>query len=466
MKMKNDSLFSEFEAVSAKQWKQKIQVDLKGADYNETLIWESLEGINVKPFYNAEDLGGKTNISTAKNYSWQIGQSIYAGNLELANRKAADVLGRGATALIFELPDADVEWSLLFKNIPLSSTPIHLKFHFLQLAPIQGLKEYIGNQSCEIYLHHDIIGNLGRSGNWFHNMAKDHKNLEEIVQLMDGNPSVSIISVDMALYQNAGANVVQQLAYGLTHVNEYLNHFDSALKDAKEKPIVFNVAIGPNYFFEIAKIKALRLLWKTISTAYGLTKECHILAFPSKRNKTLYDYNVNMLRTTSECMSAVLGGSDIVCNLPYDAIYHKDNEFGERIARNQLLLLKEESYFDEACYAAEGSYYIETLTKQLSEKALELFKQIETSGGFLNELKKGVIQNKIKASAIKEQQLFNEGELVLLGTNKYQNAQDRMKNDLELYPFLKQYKRKTLIAPILEKRLSEALEQQRLEEEG
>ncbi|MEM1259414.1 MAG: methylmalonyl-CoA mutase family protein, partial [Bacteroidota bacterium] len=145
--------------------------------------------------------------------------------------------------------------------------------------------------------------------------------------------------------------------------------------------------------------------------------------------------------------------------------YHKDNEFGERIARNQLLMLKEESYFDEAIKASEGTYYVETLTRQLAQKALELFKQIEASGGFLNQLKKGIIQKKIKESAAREQQLFNEGQLVLLGTNKYQNPEDHMKDNLELFPFLKQDKRKTLIEPILEKRLSEALEQNRLKDE-
>ncbi len=463
--MDNNSLFSEFEVVSAKQWKQKIQVDLKGADYNEALVWESLEGIKVKPFYNVEDVEGTVGFPLPDTHAWQVGQVIYGGHPNLANKKALDVLKRGATSLIFELPDSEINWSALFQNIPLESTPIHLSFHFLELAPFQKLKEFIGEKPCQIYLHLDLIGNLAKSGNWFHGMEQDHQILEEVVQLMDGNPSIGIISVDMGLYQNAGANLVQQLAYGLAHANEYLNHFDHVIKDAIEKPVVFKVAIGPNYFFEIAKLKALRWLWSSLASTYGLTKECHVLASPSKRNKTLYDYNVNMLRTTSESMAAVLGGANTVCNLSYDALYHKDNEFGERIARNQLLLLKEESYFDAAVKASEGTYYIETLTQQLAQKALELFKQIEASGGFLNELKKGIFQKKIKEASAREQQFFDEGQLVLLGTNKYQNPEDHMKNNLELFPFLKQDKRKTLIEPILEKRLSEALEQNRLKDE-
>jgi len=465
--MEKNSLFSEFESVSAKQWKQKIQVDLKGADYNEALVWESLEGISVKPFYHEEDVQDLPNFQLPENHSWQVGQTIYAGNPEMANKKAIDILKRGASSLVFDIPENKVDWSVLFKDIPLETTPIHFNFHFLEVEAVKQLLAYVEKRPVNFSLNLDIVGNLARTGNWLHNLEQDYKLMSECVQLADENESISILSVDVALYQNAGANRVQQLAYGLAHANEYLNHFNNVTSSAVEKsvPIVFKIAIGPNYFFEIAKLRALRWLWKTLSTAYGLNKECHILAIPSKRNKTLYDYNVNMLRTTSESMAAVLGGADTVCNVSYDALYHKDNEFGERIARNQLLLLKEESYFDEAVKASEGAYYIETLTMQLAEKALDLFKQLEASGGFLNEMKKGVIQKKIKASAAKEQELFDQGGLVLLGTNKFQNPEDKMKDNLELFPFLKQDKRKTLIEPILEKRLAASLEQNRLKDE-
>lgn len=268
------------------------------------------------------------------------------------------------------------------------------------------------------------------------------------------------MGTDVGLYQNAGANITQQLAYALAHANEYLNHFKS-----KTGNIVFNISVGGNYFFEIAKLRALRLLWKSLAAEYEIEMDCIILVQPSKRNKTLYDYNVNMLRTTTECMSAALGGANTVCNLAYDSIYHKDNEFGERIARNQLLVLKKESYFDAVQNPAEGAYYIESLTHQLAEKALELFKNIEAKGGFLSQLKTHSIQKKIKESANKEQQLFNDGNEVLVGTNKYLNSNDRMKSELELFPFVKTNPRKTLLEPIIEKRLAETLEQKRVKDE-
>src|SRR5690606_11702039 len=313
-----------------------------------------------------------------------------------------------------------------------------------------------------------IIGNLARNGNWFTTLNNDFNQFENIVK------STKTFSIDASLYHNAGANMVQQLAYALAHANEYLNRIDnnSSLRgifteSSNEKAeVIFNMSVGSNHFFEIAKIRALRLLWTTLISEYKFNIDCHIYTSPTKRNKTLYDYNTNMLRTTTECMSAILGGSDTICNLPYDAIYHKSNEFGNRIARNQLLILKHESYFDKVNNPADGAYYIETITNQLAEKALELFKNIEANGGFVKQLKEGTIQRKIKESADKEQQQFNAGDIVLTGTNKHANPSDKMKDNLELYPFVKTNLRKTLIEPIIEKRLSEALEQEQLKRES
>jgi methylmalonyl-CoA mutase len=262
--------------------------------------------------------------------------------------------------------------------------------------------------------------------------------------------------------------MTQQLAYALAQATEYLNHFTSVSNNKglmKNLKMTFQVAIGSNYFFEIAKIRALRKLYAIIAKEFDVTQTCHIVARPTKRNKTIYDYNINMLRTTTECMSAILGGADTICNLSYDALYHKSNEFGERISRNQLSVLKAESYFDAVSNPADGTYYIESLTSELSEKALEIFKDIEVNGGFLSQLKEGIILRKIKESASKEQHLFDNGTLVLLGTNKFINENDKMKNDLELFPFVKTNIRKTLIEPVIERRLSEKLEQTRLKNE-
>ncbi len=448
MKM-SDKLFSDFSEVSSKQWKQKIQVDLKGVDYNDSLIWKTNEGIHIKPFYHFDEFDELPKVSNTQASNWKICQSIYVTNALEANSKAIDVLSKGIESLQFIITNDTISIEQLLKNI--DEIPIHFKLQFLSEDFINQIEKFAPNSHVNI----DLIGNLARTGNWYHNLNQDHKILDTVI----ANNSVSL-SVDISLYQNSGANSIQQLAYGIAHLNEYLNHFQN-----KDFNINFNVAVGTNYFFEIAKLRALRILFQTLASEYNLETNCHVFVTPTKRNKTLYDYNTNMLRTTTECMSAILGGANTICNLPYDAIYHKDNEFGERISRNQLLVLKHESYFDKVDNPSDGSYYIESLTNELAEKALELFKDIEASGGFLKQLKEGTIQRKIKESAQKEQEQFDSEKEILLGTNKYTNSSDKMKHELELFPFVKTNKRKTLIEPIIEKRLAEKLEQERLNNE-
>jgi len=459
--MKQKHLFEEFPEVSAKAWKQKIQYDLKGADYNDTLVWESPEGIKVKPFYHAEDLSDDlANVPFVK-HGWHIGQVIYAGNAEMANKAALKALNRGAERIQFLVPSEDIDVKVLFRDIDLEKTAIYLEMHFLSERFVQSVLDIDPKAKEAVYFNVDIIGNLARTGNWYVGLKKDHENLENITTTSANH----VLSVDVSLYENAGANMAQQLGYAMAHANEYLNHLERDGSLSKLKSIVFKVSVGGNYFFEIAKLRALRSLWNGLFDVYNVELECHIVAYPSKRNKTLYDYNINMLRSTTECMSAILGGANTVINMPYDTLYHKSNDFGERIAQNQLLLLKEESYFDKVANASDGAYYIESLTKQLAKKGLELLKSIEKGGGFLKQLKEHTIQGKIKESANKQQELFNEQKEVLVGTNKFQNEDDKMKGDLELYPFVKTNARKTLIVPIIEKRLAEALEQKRLEDE-
>lgn len=458
--MSND-LFNDFEAVSAKQWKQKIQVDLKGADYNEKLVWNSNDGVAVKPFYHPDEVSQITSAPTP--LKWKICEKIYVASAAKSNVKAKEALEKGAESLLMIISSEKIDPEILFSGINTEETPIFLKPEFLSEKYILKLKNHFSGENNKIFLQNDIVGNLARTGNWYFNLNQDHEIFSKIISSRNG--FASIINIDAALYQNSGANIPQQLAYSLAHINEYFNYCNKDSVSEKDLPkITFTISVGSNYFFEIAKIRALRLLFSTLAKEYDLPEECTILVTPTKRNKTLYDFNVNLLRTTTECMSAVLGGADFVMNMPYDEFYHKTNDFGNRIARNQLLILKNESYLEDK-NPADGTYYIEELTKQFSEKALDIFKDIEKGGGFLHQLKEGIIQKKISESAVKEQEQFDREELILVGTNKFRHNEDKMKEELEIYPFLKQKSRKTLIEPILEKRLSEKIEQERLKQE-
>lgn len=450
----------EFQPVSPQEWKQKIQVDLKGADYNETLIYKNNEGIDVKPFYHQDQLKYNYLPISGLPTDWKIGQSIFIDDENKANKLILNAIKKGTEAINLE-SKKEFDFHKLFSKISLNKITIYFHFSFLSEQFLNQLSNYLAAFQASYFYQIDPIGNLAKNGNWFINLHQDHEIIEKLSQ---NNDIKNLLSVNSKIYQNAGATIVQQLAYSLAHANEYLNHF-SKKTIKKDLNITFQLSVGSNYFFEIAKIRTLRLLYKILAKEYNFNTSCHITATPSNRNKTIYDYNVNMLRTTTEYMSAIIGGANTVFSASYDQLYHKSNEFGERIARNQLLILKTESYFNAKNNPAKGTYYIETLTQQLAEKALTLFKEIEKSGGFLKQLKEGTIQRKIKESAMKEQHFFDEEKIILLGINKYPNTKDAMKNNLELYPFLKIKSRKTLIEPILEKRLAENLEKERLSNE-
>ncbi len=452
-----NTLFNDFNPISSKQWKQKIQFELDGADYNETMIWNSPEDIQVKPFYHRDEFAKAASVKTQSS-NFQICQNIFVHDIEKSIKRAIDTMERGAESLRFSIQNENTDIQKLLENLPLENRIVYFNLSFISIDFVKLLNAISIQKKAVFYCNLDPIGQLARDGNWF--TTSDKNNFETLEKISNEAKNLSLLSIDLGLYQNAGANITQQIAYSLAQANEYLNRLPNITK-----PIVFQISVGTNYFFEIAKLRALRMLFKLIATEYNPDIDCHFLVTPTKRNKTIYDYNVNMLRTTTECMSAILGGADAVANLPYDSLYHKDNEFGDRIARNQLLVLKHESYFDKVDNPADGSYYIESLTMQLAEKSLTLFKDIEANGGFLKLLNDGTIKKKIQESAAKEQELFDSRKEVLLGTNKYPNKEDKMKHDLELFPFVKIKPRKTLITPIIEKRLAEKLEQERLEQE-
>jgi methylmalonyl-CoA mutase len=444
--------------ISSKQWKQRIQFELDGANYNDTLVWNSPEDIQVKPFYHRDEFKGSFSPNT-KAAAYKICQNIFVHDLTKSNLRALDSIRRGAESLRFTIINEQTDVEKLLENLPLEKLTIYFNLGFLSIDFIKKIEAIAQDKNANLFCNLDPIGHLAKEGNWF--VTPEKNNFETLELLSKSTKTISIISIDSGLYQNAGATMVQQIAYSLAHANEYLNRIVPIYT-----PIVFQVSVGTNYFFEIAKLRALRLLFNLIAKEYKHNMDCHILVSPTKRNKTLYDYNVNMLRTTTECMSAILGGADAIANLPFDALYHKDNEFSDRIARNQLLILKHESYFDKINNPADGSYYIESLTQQLAEKALALFHDIESQGGFLKQLNAGIIKRKIQESADKEQKLFDADKEILLGTNKHRNTNDFMKNELELFPFVKIKPRKTLITPLIESRLAEKIEQERLKAEN
>jgi methylmalonyl-CoA mutase len=456
--MKEQLKFNEFDPVSEKQWKQKIQADLKGLDYNDTLISEGPGGIHIKPFYHRES-APKINVPSRATSQLYVSQKIYVADEKATRDKINDIAERGAQGCVLIIDNKNIDLNLLFSQVPEQfGIQVHLSFY--ETSFVEQLQKLLP----QCYVHIDPLHHLVATGNWWKNQTSDMTDVLAFAKAYEGY--FSNISVRTSTYTDAGADEVQELAYYLAHLNEYLNYFNDNdgldILRSGRKRVNIDCHIGSNYFYQIAKYRSYRLLTQALGKQYDLELSCYITASPSPRNKSLLDYNVNMLRTTTECMSAINGGADTVYNLPYDDFFNKSNEFGERIARNQLLVLKDEAYLDKVSNVADGSYFIDSLTQQFCDKALELFKMIEEGGGLISQLHDGKIQKNIAAKAEAEQKAFNNQEKVLVGVNKYQPSDLHLKAEYEVFPFLKKRNEKTLIAPVVARRLAEELEKEQL----
>jgi methylmalonyl-CoA mutase len=234
--------------------------------------------------------------------------------------------------------------------------------------------------------------------------------------------------------------------------------------------IKFSLGTGSNYFSEIAKLRAARLLWSVVNNGFNpdsgnIKMDIHCVT--SKWNKTLYDPYVNLLRTQTEAMSAILGGADSLTVEPFDIVFRHPDEFSERIARNQQLILKEEAYFNKVADPAGGSYYIENLTSLIAKNAWKLFIEIEDQGGFLSCLKSGWIQRKLLESASGRKSDIASGKEILLGTNKFPDINEKAPSEIDLTRVFKSqvFESDLQVEPIKFFRGSEDYERLRLEAE-
>jgi len=454
--------FSTFDALGDKQWKQHIQMELGGKDYNDTLIWESPEGIAVKPFYSASSQKHQGYVIPNMPRNWQTIVAVFVDDPAVARHLVKTALEQGAKGLYIQA-NSPFDCAKVFREIDLSQTRIYLRTSFLDSVFSKKSEAFF--KKAKATLHHNIdpLFHLAHTGVWHTNCAADHQILGDLIN--DFEPEAQILGVHMDLYQNAGATITQQLGYALAHLHEAIHCLQSNGKKTGQLRVTFMVSLGTNYFFEIAKMRALRLLVNRLGKTINLKISCHVLAMPSKRYSTIYDYNNNLLRHTTELMSGILGGANSLCNFPYDELYKKSHAFSQRLSRNQLLILERESFRELGQDMAQGAYYIESLTADLAEKALVLLKDIEASGGFLRQLKSGQIQKKIRESHAKANQDLHANVHTMLGINAFVDEGQRMQDQLELFPFDKKNPRKTLIEPILERRLATEIEQNRYNNE-
>ena len=459
MAEKKLNLLADFPSVSAQQWMDKITADLKGADFNKKLVWKTNEGFSVLPFYRAEDIAGLQTKDAAPGVfpfvrgtkadnEWFVRQDIVVESAKEANAKALEVLCKGATSLCFILKKEDLSAdyiAVLLNNI--QAECVELNFRICVNAAAQLATILTDNFKAKGYDVKKLQGSIGFDP--INRMLQAGKELtkeeivakaKELIEAAAGLPFYRVIAVNATTLNNAGAFVAQELGYALAWGNEYLSSLVDAGVDTSlaAKKIKFNFGVSGNYFMEIAKFRAARLLWAKIVDAYqpeckkddckstvnGICKcaaKMRIHAETSTFNKTIFDANVNMLRTQTEAMSATLGGVNSLTVLAYDSIYKPTDEFSERIARNQQLLLKEECHFDKVADPAAGSYYIETLTNEIAAQAWKLFLEVEDNGGFFAAVTSGSVQQAIKTTAAARLKAVSSRREVLLGTNQFPN---------------------------------------------
>tara|TARA_B100000767_G_C19777271_1_gene543400 strand:- start:2267 stop:3616 length:1350 start_codon:yes stop_codon:yes gene_type:complete len=443
-------LFSEFKSSSDQEVWSQIKRDLNGLNLNSTLCWESLDGITTQPFYERYNNHSKRIINSFPK-QWNTAHTI---DIELDIKSlvhSCKILLKLDVAVVFIcLKNEKISFKNLFEALKPFKIKIYLVFHFIPKRKLlKDVESNFLNQNNRFLLFDPII-NLAKTGNWIIDQKTD---MEHWNQLIHKSKLSTSIYVDARIHQNAGATIPQQLAYGMSQAVDYITQIESSSFDEVE--ILFHLAVGSNYFFEIAKIQALKTVFSQVLSIYNFRITFKIIAEPSKRNMTLQDYNNNMLRTTTALMAAILGGADFINNLAYDSIINPPNNFGDRIAQNQLLILKNESYFDQVTNPIEGSYYIEKLTEEFAELSLKHFQYLEADNGFFNALLHGKIQKEIQDSADNEQLLFDSGDLVLVGTNKYKDPEEPK----TVATVHSQKKIKVgIVKPIIEKRLAEKIE--------
>lgn len=444
---KSEKLFTEFPPVPTEKWEEVITADLKGADYERKLVWKTGEGFNVRPYYRAENLEGIKFLGsqagefpyvrgTHAHNRWRVHQTVSVVCPKEANAEALKILNAGVDSLGFCIASADfsaADLDTLLKDICIEAVEITFcgekTAHVAELVLAKVEKEGIAKEDVRIAFCIDpLVKGLSSKGDFCSpNSEKCIARIVELIHKTKEYKHVRIVTVAGQTFGNSGSTIVEELAFTLSAGHDYLVRLMDAGLDVDQaaRKLRFSFSVSSNYFMEIAKFRAARMLWANIVKGYGPAKNCackmHIHAETSRWNQTVYDPYVNMLRGTTEAMSATIAGVHSLEVTPFDTSFENPTEFSKRIARNVELLLKNESHFDQVVDPAGGSYYVENLTQSIAAEAWKLFLEIEQKGGYTEAYKAGLIVERIKASAAAKDKNIATRRQTLLGANQYPN---------------------------------------------
>lgn len=436
--MQNKKLFSDFVPVTKAQWKEKIIADLKGADFDKKLVWHTDSGFALQPIYTGEDLQdlnylNKIPLKTAEDKSlandWKVNEFFFVSNVQKTNRMALHVMENGVNSLAFVFNEQPglTELGVLLKDIDVEKTELNFKSPdslelltlLSQLADERGWNK--SNLKGSVYCDPLVAEET------------DFSHVKSLIEAAAVFPKFHFLTLDVSGFQNRGGSTVTELGSALAYGTETIQKLGE--QGFQPKDIVswmrFNFAVGSQYFFELAKFRAFRYLWAQVLEAYGVKEaSVYIHGTNAMQNKTIYDPYVNMLRTTTETMSAVLGGVDAFTVMPFDAMYEVPTRRAIRVARNQQSILKEESFFHMVADPAAGSYYIENLTDQLIDESWKLFLEVDNKGGYLAAKEQGFIDKRLGNEAKNKVQKVNQRKQSVLGVNLFPNLNEKLEPGL------------------------------------
>lgn len=446
-----EKLFDQFPPVSYDEWRKKVETDLKGADFDKKLVWRTNEGFNVQPIYRIEDVEDfKTTNSlpgqfpyvrgTRTDNDWYARQEILAEDPKQANADARDVLTRGITSLGFKVTEA-ADVPTLLDGIDLTKVEINLDCCPGKAVDVaKALVEYIKAQGATEAFRGSIAFNPLRKALRHGAPLCDCvvSKAVALIEVVKDIPTLRVIDVDSAMFCNAGAFIYEELGYALAWGAQWMTALTEAgvSVDEAARRIKFDMGVSSNFFMEIAKFRAGRMLWADIVKQYKPADEAAakmmVHASTSRYNQTIFDAHVNLLRSQTETMSAAVAGVDSITVTPFDAPYKKPDAFSERIARNQQFLLKEESHMDKVIDPAGGSYYVETLTVSIAREAWKLFLSIDEAGGFFAKVADGTVQQAVTEASKKRHTDVARRKEILLGTNQYPNINEMAADKIEI----------------------------------
>ncbi|WKK83247.2 methylmalonyl-CoA mutase family protein [Marivirga arenosa] len=463
--MSRKKLFEDFGKSSAIDWKNQIIKELKDKPF-ESLVTKTVEGISIQPFYHQDnsDFNYLNIQNPIQNQHealpprfWVNQAKIVIEDEKSANQKALQVLNQGADGIIFKISKADYDLEILLKDIKAEYCSISFQSDEPFYSYIKKYINYINSHNIDshklsgFYLC-DIIecrdaGNIGLND-------KDYESIAELIKHADEYPNFKPLCISSNLFHNSGANITHELGLTLTKSVEFLDKLtDQDLKASSIlKSTVFSIAVGKNYFFEIAKLKALKLNLLKIAEAYESKIDADDISIhcdTSIRTKSALDFNVNLLRNTNEAMAAIVGGCNSLWVQPHDEAAGKpSSETFKRIALNISSILKEESHLDKIVDPTQGSYYIENLINEIAENSWKIFLEFEEEGSYNHHYENGNIHQLIDTDAGKAEQKLWSRKDVVIGANTFQLIGENVSEYLDTEESGKSLEAKRLTATI------------------